>query len=115
MASVAPSIDCSKSGEETACLAASNALSSPIPIPIPMIARPEPSIIALTSAKSKFTSPGTAIKSDIPCTPCLKTSSAILNASTIDVFLSIICNNLSFGVTTNVSTFPFKLSIPRSA
>ena len=33
----------------------------------------------------------------------------------IDVFLSIICSNLSFGITTNVSTFPFKLSIPLSA
>ena len=51
----------------------------------------------------------------MPCTPCLNTSSAILNASIIDVFLSIICNNLSFGITTNVSTFPFRLSIPRSA
>ena len=72
-------------------------------------------MIVLTSAKSKFTSPGMAIKSDIPCTPCLNTSSAILKASIIDVFLSIICNSLSFGITTNVSTFPFKLSIPLSA
>ena len=38
-----------------------------------------------------------------------------MKASIIDVFLSTICNNLSFGITTNVSTFPFKLSIPRSA
>ena len=38
-----------------------------------------------------------------------------MNASTIEVFLSIICRSLSFGITTNVSTFPFKLSIPLSA
>ena len=38
-----------------------------------------------------------------------------MKASTIDVFLSIICKSLSFGITTNVSTFPFRLSIPRSA
>ena len=69
----------------------------------------------MTSAKSKFTNPGIAIKSEIPCTPCLNISSAILKASIIDVFLSIICNNLSFGITTNVSTFPFRLSIPLSA
>ena len=72
-------------------------------------------MIVFTSAKSKFTRPGIAIKSEIPCTPCLNMSSAILKASIIDVFLSIICNSLSFGITTKVSTFPFKLSIPRSA
>ena len=38
-----------------------------------------------------------------------------MKASTIDVFLSIICSNLSFGITTNESTFPFRLSTPRSA
>ena len=38
-----------------------------------------------------------------------------MKASTIDVFLSIIWSNLSFGITTNVSTFPFRLSIPLSA
>ena len=111
----APSIDVSNNGLWIASFAASSALFSPAALPTPMCAIPWFSIIVLTSAKSKFTSPGTAIRSDIPCTPCLNTSSAILNASIIDVFLSIICNNLSFGITTNVSTFPFKLSIPLSA
>ena len=65
IASVAPSIEVSNNGLDTACFAASNALSSPIPIPIPIIARPLFSITALTSAKSKLTSPTTAIKSEI--------------------------------------------------
>ena len=112
---LAPSIDVSSNGLCTACFAASSALFSPDALPIPICAIPVSFIIVLTSAKSKFTVPVTAIKSDIPCTPCLNTSSAILNASFIDVFLSIICNNLSFGITTNASTLPFKLSIPRSA
>ena len=112
---LAPSIDVSSNGLWIACFAASSALFSPDALPIPMCAIPVLSIIVFTSAKSKFTSPGIAIKSDIPCTPCLNTSSAILKASTIDVFLSITCNNLSFGITTKVSTLPFKLSIPLSA
>ena len=39
----------------------------------------------------------------------------MINASDIDVFLSVICNSLSFGITTKASTFDFKLSTPRSA
>ena len=112
---LAPSIEVSSNGLCTACFAASSALFSPDALPIPICAIPVFNIIVFTSAKSKFTNPGIAIKSDIPCTPCLSTSSAILKASTIEVFLSITCNNLSFGITTKVSTFPFKLSIPRSA
>ena len=112
---LAPSIVVSSNGDWIACFAASSALFSPDALPIPICAIPVFSITALTSAKSRFTKPGTLIKSDIPWTPCLNTSSAILNASTIDVFLSLICNNLSFGITTNASTLPFKLSIPLSA
>ena len=112
---LAPSIVVSSIGLWIACLAASSALFSPDALPIPICAIPVFSIIVFTSAKSRFTSPGTLIKSDIPWTPCLSTSSAILNASIIVVFLSMICSNLSFGITTNVSTLPFRLSIPRSA
>jgi len=36
-------------------------------------------------------------------------------ASTIEVFLSIISNNLSFGIVIKVSTFAFKFAIPASA
>ena len=38
-----------------------------------------------------------------------------MNASFIDVFLSIICNNLSFGTTISESTFDFNFSNPFSA
>ena len=47
-------------------LAASTALFSPEETPIPIKAEPWLDIIVLTSAKSKFTSPDTAIKSEIP-------------------------------------------------
>ena len=80
-----------------------------------MCAIPVFCIIVFTSAKSKLIFPVTVIKSEIPCTPCLNTSSAIIKASAIEVFLSIICSSLSFGITIKVSTFPFKLSIPLSA
>ena len=61
--SVAPLIVCSSSGLFTACLAASTALLSPNPTPIPISASPLSSMIVLTSAKSRLTSPGTLIKS----------------------------------------------------
>ena len=115
IASVAPSIEVSSNGEETACLAASIALSSPIPIPIPMIACPDFSITALTSAKSKLISPTTAIKSEIDCTPRRNTLSTSLKASYIGVDLSIISLNLSFGITIKVSTCFFNSSIPATA
>ncbi len=55
------------------------------------------------------------IRSEIPCTPCLKTSSAYLKESKSVVFLSTIVNNLSLGMVTKVSTLFLKLSIPISA
>ena len=88
---------------------------SPVPLPTPIWANPLSTIIVLTSAKSKLTSPGIVIKSDIPCTPCLKTSSASLKESIKLVFLSTILNNLSFGIVTKVSTLSFKVFIPISA
>ena len=115
MASVAPSIVVSSNGLATACLAASMALFSPTPIPIPIIALPRLAIIALTSAKSKLTRPDTAIKSDIDWTPLLKTLSTSLKASIIGVVLSIISLNLSFGITIMVSTCFLSSSIPTSA
>ena len=63
---LAPSIVVSSSGLWIACFAASSALFSPDAQPIPICAIPVFSIIVLTSAKSRFTSPGTLIKSDIP-------------------------------------------------
>ena len=64
------------------------------------------------SEKSRLTSPTTAIKSDIDCTPRRSTLSTSLKASSIGVDLSIISLNLSFGITIKVSTCFFNSSIP---
>ena len=63
---LAPSIEVSSNGLCTACCEASSALFSPDAQPSPICAIPVFNIIVLTSAKSKFTVPVTAIKSDIP-------------------------------------------------
>ena len=63
---LAPSIDVSNNGLSVACFAASSALFSPDALPIPICAIPVFNIIVFTSAKSRFTRPGTAIKSEIP-------------------------------------------------
>ena len=59
----APLIDVSRSGDCIASLAASIALFSPTPKPIPISAEPRFAITVLTSAKSRLTKPDTAIKS----------------------------------------------------
>ena len=63
---VAPSIDDSSSGDETAIRAASAARFSPAALPIPISAEPASRMIVRTSAKSRLTSPGTVIRSVIP-------------------------------------------------
>ena len=72
-------------------------------------------MIVFTSAKSRLIKPGTAIKSEIPCTPCRRTLSASRNASSIGVFLSTTPNNRSFGMIIKVSTAFLIASIPLSA
>ena len=112
---LAPSIEDSNNGLLIACFAASSALFSPLALPIPIWAIPVSYMIVFTSAKSRFTRPLSVIKSDIPWTPCLNTSSDILKASIIEVFLSEPWSNLSFGIITKASTFSFKQDIPLSA
>ena len=73
-------------GLEIAASAASIALFSPSASPIPIMAFPIPLITVSMSAKSKLIRPGLTIKSVIPLTPCIKTLSAILNASGKVVF-----------------------------
>ena len=43
-------------------------------------------MIIFTSAKSVLMRPGVVMRSVMPCTPCSSTSSAILNALSIEVF-----------------------------
>ena len=55
------------------------------------------------------------IRSVIPCTPWRSTSSATLNASTIEVRFSTTCSNRSFSITISVSTSSRSSSTPREA
>ena len=56
----------SRSGLDTAALAAVIARPSPSANPVPMIASPIPDMIVLTSAKSRLISQGTRIRSEMP-------------------------------------------------
>ena len=111
----APSTEVSSSGDSTARWAASIARWSPTPIPIPSSAVPASAMIVRTSAKSRLISPGSVIRSEMPCTPWRSTSSAIRNASTIDTRLSSTDRSREFGITISVSTSRESTSIPRSA
>ncbi len=112
---VAPSIEVSSSGEETAARAASAARFSPEAVPMPISAEPASRMIVRTSAKSRLTSPGTVIRSVIPWTPWRRMSSAIRNASTTEVRFSTTWSSRSFSITISVSTRSRRLSIPISA
>ena len=113
--SVAPLRVVSKSGESTAILIASAALSSPLPYPMPICAMPFSFMTVCTSAKSRLMTDGTLIRSVIPCTDCCNTSSAFLSASGMVVRRSTISSSLSFGMTIKVSTCSLSFSIPISA
>ncbi|HWH05002.1 MAG TPA: hypothetical protein VNT23_01035, partial [Gaiellaceae bacterium] len=112
---VAPSTDCSRSGEETAVRAASAARFSPDAVPMPMRADPASRMIVRTSAKSRLTIPGIVIRSVMPCTPWRRMSSAIRNASVTGVRFSTTCSSRSFSITISVSTRSRRFWMPRSA
>src|SRR3954453_6080206 len=111
----APSIEVSSSGEDTACSAASIARLSPWPMPMPSSAGPASFMIVRTSAKSRLISPGSVTRSEMPCTPWRRTSSATRNASTIDVPLSRIDSSRLLGTTISVSTSSASALTPSSA
>ena len=111
----APSIVVSSRGLWIAIFAAISALFSPAARPIPMWATPLSAITVRTSAKSRLITPGLEIRSAIPCTPCLRISSALRNASVSVVFLSMMLSSLWLGMITSVSTFFFSSAIPFSA
>src|SRR6266568_4430862 len=112
---LAPSIDVSSNGLETACLAASSARESPAPWPIPIRASPAFSMIAFTSAKSRLMTPGWVTRSEMPCTPCLRTSSAMRNASSSVVLEEATWARRSFGMTISASTWLRRALMPSSA
>ncbi len=101
---LAPSIEASNSGLEMASRAALTARSSADARPIPINAEPALVMMVRTSAKSRLMSPGTVIRSEIPCTPWRNTSSAMRNASKMEVRLSTTCRRRSLGMTIRVST-----------
>jgi hypothetical protein len=72
-------------------------------------------MIVRTSAKSRLMRPGSVTRSEMPCTPWRRTSSATRKASTIDVFLSSTDSSRLFGTTMSVSTSSASASMPRSA
>ena len=111
----APSIFTSISGDSIACCAAKVARFSPDARPIPISAEPAFFITAFTSAKSRLIRACSVINSEIPCTPCRSTSSAIRKVSKSGVRGSIVCSNRSFGIVINASTWRDKFSIASSA
>ena len=60
-------------------------------------------MIVRTSAKSRLIRPGFVIRSQMPWTPWRSTSSAMRNASSIEVDLSSTSSSRSFGITITVS------------
>jgi len=99
----------SSKGFSMACLVAFIVLFSHSPYHIPNKAVPEFLIITDISAKSIFIKPGLIIKSDMPFTQRWSILSIISNACLNVVFLSIILNILSFGITIRVSTVSLSL------
>ena len=111
---VAPATVVSSSGEEIAAFAASDARFSPEAVPMPISDAPASCMIVRTSAKSRLMSPGTVIRSVMPWTPWRRTSSAIRNASMIDVRRSTTWMRRSFGMTMTESTCFRSSSMPSS-
>ena len=99
----APRTSWSISGLLIARVAASAARFGPVDMPMPIIAVPASDITARTSAKSRLISPGSVIRSQMPCTPWRSTSSAIRNASTSVVPFSSTSSSRSLGITITVS------------
>ncbi len=112
---VAPDTVLSRSGDEIADFAASAARFSPDAVPMPMSDDPALAMIVRTSAKSRLMRPGTVMRSVMPCTPWRRTSSAMRNASTIDVCGSTTSSRRSFGMTITESTCLRSSSMPSSA
>ena len=113
---LAPSILAfSSSGLLMAWRAASTARLAPSPRPIPMMASPLPFMTVRTSAKSMLISPGSVISSEMPWTPCLRTSSAMRKACLMGVLFSATLRRYWLGMRIRVSTFLRSLSIPSFA
>ena len=112
---LAPRISRPSSGDAIARLAASMPRLAPLAMPTPMSAFPDVCMTVRTSAKSRLIRPGRVIRSQMPWTPCRRTSSATRKASSIEVPRSSTCSRRSLGTTMTVSTSTARRSRPRSA
>ena len=72
-------------------------------------------MIALTSAKSRLISPGTMIRSEMPCIACRSTSSAVAKASVSGVLRAMVASRRSLGMVMTLSTDSRSSTRPRSA
>ena len=72
-------------------------------------------MIAVTSAKSRLTTPGIFTRSEMLCTPCLSTLSAAEKAFWRVIFSSEISLSRSFGMTSSASTCSRSAVTPISA
>ena len=104
---VAPSMETSIRGLLRAERAASVARDSPVPMPMAIRAVPALLIMAFTSAKSRFISPGIVMTSEMAWIPWRSTSSAILKASFTEICWSQRSRRRSLGMTSRVSTLSF--------
>src|SRR6266545_3916265 len=82
---------------------------------MPIRASPAFSMIALTSAKSRLMTPGCVTRSEMPCTPWRRTSSAIRKASSSVVFELATWASRALGMTMSASTWPRRALMPSSA
>ena len=105
----------SSNGERIADSAASLARSSPLALPLPIMAIPISDITVRTSAKSTLIIPGLIMRSAIPCTAPDKTSSTEPNASSKGVFSPRMVSNFSLGIVINESTYWDSSTMPSSA
>ena len=114
---VAPLMDVSSSGLETAAIAACSALSRPEAVPTPMCAWPASFMMAETSAKSRLmiTCSEYATSSEMELTACFKTSSAIPKALAKVIFWSVTNFRRSFGMIIRESTLSERFAMPPSA
>ena len=83
---------------------ATRARSSPVALPVPIMAMPISDMTVRTSAKSTLIMPGRMMRSAMPCTAPRSTSFAALKASSMVVFWPRTDRSFSLGMVIREST-----------
>ena len=114
---IAPLMEVSSRGLETAAVAACSAFSRPVAMPTPICARPADFMTAETSAKSRLiiTFSEKPTSSEMEVTACLSTSSAMPKALAKVIFWSVTYFSRSLGMIISESTFSPRSAMPCSA